>query len=218
MKKSRTTGAFTLIELIVVIGIIGAASGLVAAGFRDPGAGTALRGGRAVVAQLLVLARDKAVLDNRRTMLAVDADPAGEGFLRRISVVVETAPDSQTWFASGAGEVLPEGVFVVPGGSDADLATVPEGVVWPDRVRSTLRSARADEVIPGVDAGVRKFLLMPEAFEIDPAHSPDVRWVLTVGRRISGGVMFTNPSSSVGVGLSAYGVPLSLDDAPGFEL
>ncbi len=124
--------AFSLVELLVVIGIIALIAGGVGLALNDSG-GNALATGQTTLAALVNTARAQAAVNqtNARVLIYGARPPAGdaEKFLRLLQVVREILPiGSNRWEAVGPPVYLPQGVYLVPTSTSGLLAA---GVVWP---------------------------------------------------------------------------------------
>lgn len=112
--RKKSNRAFTLIELLVVIGIIAVLAAGVGALLKNNNPGSALRASQGTLMGVLSSARGQAALSQTDAMIIVQADTAGDDFLRSLRVVVETSSGSNTWKDVGGEVVLPPGVYVVP--------------------------------------------------------------------------------------------------------
>lgn len=141
--RIRTAQAFTLLELLVVVGLIA----LLAAGFGialgDTG-GNALASAQSTLATMVGSARAQAAVHQTEAVLAIygTRPPTGDPdkFLRLLQVFRNNTPGAArpTWVAAGSPAMLPRGVYVVPPSTAGLLAG---GVTWPSNppLVSTLR-------------------------------------------------------------------------------
>jgi prepilin-type N-terminal cleavage/methylation domain-containing protein len=110
------TRAFTLLELLVVIGVIAAVAVFLFSGLLGSGKGASLQSGQAMVANLVTAARTKAAATGHKTRLLVHADPAApDRYLRLVVLQVgRTQGASPGEWDTVQAVALPPGVFVVP--------------------------------------------------------------------------------------------------------
>ncbi len=152
-RRHAGTFAFTLVELMVVIGLIivlAAGAGIAIAG--RGGEGAALGNAQNMVASLVGLTRVQAALHQSNTRLVIYAQqpPAANAdatkYLRALQVVrLDTLPNGTTaWVAVGDPVVLPEPICVVPP-SPVPVNHLNTGVTWNNNVAtgpvSTLQTA-----------------------------------------------------------------------------
>ena len=223
MKHTRRLDAYTLLELLVVIGVVALMAGGIGLALRDGTPTVALQSAQGTVASLLTAAQSQAALAQNRTMLVVDADPSGVSFLRGIHIAVETTQNSGRWHLSG-DITLPPGIYVVPGGATtvngvsyvADDTTVS---VWPARRRSTLQVVLPGAVPAGAGNPAGIYLSMTAPFTGLAATSMGGgdKFVLAAARRNTAGINFYNAELVRGIALSAYGVAILINDGPGFD-
>jgi prepilin-type N-terminal cleavage/methylation domain-containing protein len=132
---SRARRAFTLVELMIVIGLIALLLGAVGLSLSGPGVST-LASAQNTLAALVATARAQAAVKQKETLILIYGTRPPNGdvgkYLRYIRVVI--APDSAVttattrWEPIGTPVLLPSGVCVVPPSTSGLLAT---GVIWP---------------------------------------------------------------------------------------
>jgi prepilin-type N-terminal cleavage/methylation domain-containing protein len=217
--NQKTTRAFTLIELLVVLGLVVLFSAAVGLTLQEGQPAGALQAGQSLLAGLVAKARGYAVLHQRRAMLVVEADAAGESFLRRIHVVLETTPGSGRWQGLNDTLLLPGGIYVVPGSAGVDGAIFPGGTdAWPVRRRSSLQPAGRGSVTlaPGEGAAVYLEMSAPLAASGVPGTGGN-RFVLAMAQRTAAGVEFAQAEAVRGIVLSSYGAVILINEATGFD-
>jgi prepilin-type N-terminal cleavage/methylation domain-containing protein len=221
--KAPRHPAFTLIELLVVIGLVALLAGALGLALREANPSLALQSAQASVASLLAAARGQAALQQNRTMLVVDADPAAGSFLRGLHLAVESAPHSGRWRITGPGAVLPPGIYVVPEKATFDgvmfTSVGNPGVPWPAQRCSSLGLAPPGRIAPSADNPAGKYLGMSALLAEPGPAGPGAgdKLVLSAARRTATGVNFDRPELLRGVVLSSYGVAIFINDAPGFD-
>jgi prepilin-type N-terminal cleavage/methylation domain-containing protein len=110
IRSRRTAGAFSLVELLMVMAIVAVLSGATAMMFSD-GKALGIRTSSAQVSSTLSMARDLAVTSNRRTRFVVVTENASNpGDLRRKSFGVLQYDGSQ-FVPVSAWMQLPAGVY-----------------------------------------------------------------------------------------------------------
>jgi len=118
--------AFTLIELMVVIGLIAVLAGGVGMVMKDKNPGSGLKAAQSTLVSLLASARGQSALNQVDAMILVQADPTKDNFLRSVKVVVkiDSGATTTTYQEVGSEVVLPEGVYVVPPSSSLTEVTL----------------------------------------------------------------------------------------------
>ena len=109
--------AFTLLELLVVIGLIGAMSVLLVTGLTGADRSVTLQSAQATLSNLITAARTKAPAANRKVRLLVNVDPGSpDRYLRFIVLQLARQPGSSPvdWDTIQSLS-LPAGAYVVPG-------------------------------------------------------------------------------------------------------
>lgn len=131
VRVSFARRAFSLVELLVVIGIIGLVAAGLGVALGDSG-GNALATGQTTLATLVATARAQAAVNQTEARLLVYGlrPPSGdpEKYLRLLQVVRAEPAGSSNWVPVGAAVSLPRGIYVVPPSTSGLLAA---GVTWP---------------------------------------------------------------------------------------
>jgi prepilin-type N-terminal cleavage/methylation domain-containing protein len=224
INRIRTARAFTLLELLVVVGLIA----LLAAGFGialgDTG-GNALASAQTTVATMVGSARAQAAVHQTEAVLAIygTRPPTGdpEKYLRLLQVFRNSTPGAArpTWVAAGSPATLPRGVYVVPPSTAGLLAS---GVTWPSnppRV-STLRGPIALAQPAGTPFGTGATAFVVE-FAADGTIAqigalPHSRLVVATAARVNNLPQFNNNAAARGLILRPSGAVTFVNQAIGF--
>jgi hypothetical protein len=233
----RDAGGFTLLELLVVIGLIGAMAFFLAWGLMGGGQTAALQSGQATVANLITAARTKAPATGRKTRLLFNAEPsAPERYLRHLVLQLARQPGASPADWDTLTEVsLPEGIYIVPASLNHSGGLVPGQPAWKrvsdpaadlvsdllanQSLSTKLTHALAVETWTGI-------AFTPNGTLASLASGPPPRGVLviTLGSRRPPGsyadgeapVQLINPHAVRGISLSVYGVPALLNERSAF--
>ena len=223
MKSQRSQPAFTLIELLTVIGIVTLMAGGLGLALRDGSPAVGLKAAQSAVARVVDVARGQAALQQNRVTLVVRADPVDDRFLRSISIVVETEPDSGQWRATGDETVLPKGVYLVPAAgtvSGVEFAVAGNRAApWPPARQSSFQAAPEGSIQPEPDYPAGSYLRMVTPLTASglAGNGGGDKLVVASARRTAGGVIFDRPEQVCGVVISAYGVTALINDGAGFD-
>ena len=227
----RPRRAFTLLELLVVIGLIAALSLVLLGGLGGGGKSAALQSAQATLANLVSAARTKAQAGGGGARLLINIDPTSTNdparFLRYVVIQEQVAG---VWQPVPAVEIyLPEGVYVVPG----NFSVIPIGLFststttpWTKSDSTPLRSTalRANQVLSLMlnRAVPEQWVSVSFASVGTTAQSGDI--ILATGRRRPPGSFATgespveleNPETVRGLTLSTYGLPALINDRASF--
>lgn len=227
-RQRRVARAFTLLELLVVIGLIAAFS-FVLVNAWGATSGAALQSAQGLLANLVVAARTKAAASGQSSRILVQFDTASgtapTRFLRHLVLQVQV---NGTW-QSLSEAYLPEGTYVVPGNY-----ALPSGLLamadtpWTrpsdgQDLRSTaLRSANliVDAIYGGVTEQWTGVVLSPNG----TTTNSNGALVIAAGRPRAPGsygagespVELTHPEQVRGLSLSTYGVATLIHSRAGF--
>lgn len=215
--------AFTLVELLTVMGVMAFLAGGLGLALQGGGAGVALESAQSTVASLLAEARVQAIAGQVRTMLVVEADPASENFLRCLHIAVETGNNSGQWRISSPATAVSPGIFVVPGPERIEgvtfQAAADAGGTWPEARRSSLAILPLSSLAAPNGTPIGRFLGMttPLSTQGGSGTGGGDKLILAVGRRSQTGVNFDQPDRVRGIAVSTYGVPILINDGAGFD-
>ncbi|QYM80115.1 prepilin-type N-terminal cleavage/methylation domain-containing protein [Horticoccus luteus] len=212
---------FTLVELLVVIGIIALTAGVLGMAFRGASASTGLQAAQNCLATVLAGARGQAALGQAEAAVIVDADPASATYLRAVGVATRQSGATQFVFA-GDWLVLPDGVYIVPpnsasAGTSFEIDSGAGGAWTPESFSSLLAPSNSDvRKSDGTSAGM--------VMRLDATISPvgrvtsagEVRLAVAAARRSADTIIFGHPAAERGVLVSAYGAVIFVNDASAF--
>lgn len=207
MIRSKPRRAFTLVELVVVLGVmamLAAMAGLMA-GPRDSGAG--VRIAQPLVTAWLDRARAESESSGRRVSLVVNVDPESADFLRTCWLAWERDAETEHWDSLDAGQSLPDGVRLVPGGGVS-------GCCWADGAEIATVDGTALLMLPAgafdeSDAtGGSHFARVAFAYADGRSDSPVDSAGVVIGGAVasSQGLQFRHPKATVRLWVSRYGV------------
>ena len=118
-RRQHLTG-FTLVELLVVIGIILIASSVVLLN-TSGGSGSALSASQRIVSGIAQGARGQAILKGATTRLIIYSDDSGniddDKKLRFFGIIYEDESTVGNWYAATQGTYLPDGIYFDPDAS-----------------------------------------------------------------------------------------------------
>ena len=212
--------AFTLVELLVVVGLIALLAGGIGLALGDSG-GNSLAGAQTTLASLVATTRAQAAVNQTEARLLVygSRPPGGdqEKFLRLLQVVRAEPAGSNTWIPVGTAVTLPRGVYVVPNPPTGLLAA---GVIWPTNPSpvSTLNAPTFNPVLNTVAFGPSYWLEFKADGTLNTALGAQAspRLALTVGIVANNLPQFTNSGNVRGLLLRPSGAVSFVNDAASF--
>jgi prepilin-type N-terminal cleavage/methylation domain-containing protein len=206
--SSHRTHGFSLIELLVVMGIMVAMVAGFSLALRGGGtSGFALQSAQSELAALLGAARASAVLHHTSARLLISAAPPPQGdaekYLRCLQVAREEPAESGRWVAEHDPVYLPRGIFMVP--PTVPASHLAPGVSWPGGQFAPVSALAA---AASCDLNGRNF---GEAYAVE--YAPDGRPDPAVGKLVLATARpsrdsfprFDNPSAVRGLRLFSSG-------------
>ena len=227
--RMKALKAFTLLELLVVVGLIAALSFLLIGSLGGGGKSAALQSAQATMASLVTAARVKAMATGQsaRVLVCIDQNSAAlpARFLRYVALQVQI---NGIWQLLADG-YLPAGVYVLPG----NFSTIPTGLfatttnpAWTKSDGSALRSTalRSNQITAETinSTTTEQWVSLSITAAGTTAQAGDI--ILIVGRQRAPGsyaagdspVELENPEQVRGVTLSTYGVPALINNRASF--
>ena len=220
---------FTLLELLVVLGLIAATSFLLAGGLGGGGKMAPLRSSQATVANLVTAARTKAATTGRKTRLLVNADPAvPERYLRFVALqLAQQAGSSPTDWVTIQSAFLAAGTYVAPGslaGLVADASQWKRVSDASSELASDLFASQSlaamieGDTVAQTWTGVA-FTSNGTLAALAGGPPPKGSIVIALGELRTSGqppVQLNDSANVCGILLSAYGIPALLDGRNAF--
>jgi len=205
----------TLVELLMVLGIVALAAGSLGRGLLAGDPAVSLEASQRLISSLLVAARTEAVAARTNVRLLVYADVSENSDTHkrlRFARVVRRRTDG-SWDAVGAGIFLPKPARILP----EVPPPVRAGAVWGS---SPLSSFSGDEAMPVV-VGNERQTARYHFVEFSPLGTMTAATlVIAPGETIEGvtspSVIFHQPGDVRGIKLSQYGAQTFLPNANAF--
>jgi prepilin-type N-terminal cleavage/methylation domain-containing protein len=221
---SQTSGGFSLLELLVVVGLIAALAAGIGLALADSG-GNSLAAAQTTLATITGSARAQAAVHQTEAIVAIYGvrPPAGdaEKYLRLLQVFRNDTPTSAnpTWVAVGSAVTLPRGVYVVPTSTTGLLAS---GVVWPSTppLLSTLSGPTNLGQVTGTPFGAPAMAFTvqfnPDGTVTQVGTQPYARLVVATAVLANNIPQFNNSGSVRGLLVRPTGALTFVNDALGF--
>lgn len=119
--KSNPAGAYTLVELLVVIGVLSIAFSILFVGFGS-GDGAQLSSSQRTLSGLFKAARAQAILKNTEVRLIIHNDSSEPGKFHRFAGLIYDADPgvAKSWIALDKGIYLPKNIYFDPNSSETN--------------------------------------------------------------------------------------------------
>jgi len=216
--------AFTLVELMVVIGLIALLLGAVGLALSGPGVST-LASAQNTLASLVATARAQAAVKQTEARILIygTRPPSGdsEKFLRYLRIVTADTPGATgagaRWTPVGSPVSLPSGICIVPTTTSGLLST---GVVWPANpapVSTFLAAAPARYTIAGDPATSAADTYYALQFTPDGVITPAAAKLAVATTTVTNGLpQFTNAGAVRGLSIRASGAVTRVNEPSSF--
>ena len=104
--------SFTLIELVVVCGLIIILVSVIGIDLSNRRVDLRIKAGQQLVSSMLMATRNQAILKHTNARLIIHYNPSvPDKYLRQMGIIYEETPDSDRWRSLNAGSSLPSGVY-----------------------------------------------------------------------------------------------------------
>ena len=226
--RSLSSG-FTLLELLVVIGLIAGLSFFIAGNLSGSGQLATLQSAQSALLNLVTVARTKAMASGQSARLLVQVDATSTAQPSRYLRYVAVQTQGSTGWQTAVETYLPDGIYVVPG----NFSTIPTGLFaagtatpWTKADGSALRSTalRANQITAETinHTGTELWVSITISANAGTMQSGDI--ILASGRIRPPGsylagespVELDNPENVRGLTLSSYGVPALINARTSF--
>jgi type II secretory pathway pseudopilin PulG len=216
--------AFTLVELLVVVGLIALMVGAIGLALGDPG-GNSLASAQKSIASLVGAARARAAVGQTETILAIygTRPPQGdrEKILRQLQIFENSNPGSTspTWVPVGNPISLPPGVYVVPQATTGFLA---QGTIWPTNppllssLRGPINLGQPAGTPFGTPATAYVMDFLPDGTITQVGTQTHARLVVATATLVNNVPAFNNAQAVRGVLIRPTGAVTFVNDALGF--
>lgn len=226
--------AFTLLELLVVIGLIAAMSFVLFSGLAGGGKSATLQTAQATVSSLVTAARTKAPATNRKVRLLVNIDAGSpERYLRFVVLQLARQPGaSPSDWDTVQSLALPAGAYVMPGSLTGIVLEATQWKCVSDPTEDLVSELFKNQTLTyAIEGDTTAQLWTGVAFTPNGTLAalvggppPKGSIVLALGQPRAPGsysagdspVILVNPESVRGLMLSAYGVPALLNERNAF--
>ncbi len=200
----KNNKAFTLLELIVVIGVMAILAGILFSATNLNQQSTPLESAQQLLSQAFSNARAQAILKSNQSRLLIYAeapssDDSSGKYLRYFKVVVETEPGSDQWETVLRGEYLPENAYMVPYAKALQSD-------WPvDRPASIHDVTLVKHPVQDAD-GPLKTWLSYNFLSTGRVSKNYYKLVLANGYLEDGKIEYSHEKKAIGIKLNSYGL------------
>lgn len=219
-RPSFREAGFTILELLIVLGLVAALTFVISVTLTGGRKAVALEAGQASLVQLVTSARTRALAANTTVRLLIRNRVSAQDYRRMIVIVQDV---SGTWQAVDS-VVLPENIYVLPYRTRIPAGMYPVASEWRNAANTEVLGSSAlngSLVDFAFDAGTESWEYF--GFTANGTVQPSQgSLIVAVGRPVSptatsdSPVVMTDPSAARGVQISTYGLPRLINDRTGF--
>lgn len=221
----RVPRAFTLIELLLVLGLVAVLSVVLSTGFSGHGKSAALQSGQAAVASLLAAARARAVASGHQVRVLIQHDPRSPHADRRYLRFLALEESHDGIWETLLTSALPEGIYILPHQNRTPPGLWGAGSAWTKLDGSRLHSSCLSRppVSRAVDALETE--TWAEILFAAPGTTSTSGFLVIAAGRVQPAAARTDDNPPVvlenreavrGLLLSSYGLATAIDGRSGF--